>query len=99
MVFDLPCMQKLIRDTGAVIVPVDMCMWGKGPQDRPLERYRMRRWLLVSPNIAEACQFLRRTCNKDHAHNYADRRGNPRIVGEAVPGGRPIFPGMGRGGR
>ena len=52
-IWDLPCMQRLRRRTGAKIVSMAMCAWGLGPPGTEEGLFhRKHSWWLVSPELS-----------------------------------------------
>ena len=67
-IWDQPAMVALRRRTGAMIVPIHMCAWGKSPSDDPSKRYHKGSWWLVTPRLYLYALLLARRCPRDHEH-------------------------------
>ncbi|CAL1131402.1 unnamed protein product [Cladocopium goreaui] len=77
-IWDLPCMQRLRRRTGAKIVSMAMCAWGLGPPETEEGLFhRKHSWWLVSPELYPwALLFLGRQCpGVGPTHQHAPLKG------------------------
>lgn len=66
--WDQPAIQKLQKQTGAMIVPTHLCEWGLAPSDDPDKRYKKGQWNLVSPGLYAYALLLARRCGGRHEH-------------------------------
>ena len=60
--------KKHRKRTGARIIAVAMCEWGKAPKDAPEKRYRKLTWWMVSSRLYPYVRGLARRCSGQHVH-------------------------------
>ena len=84
-IWDLPCVRKLRKRTGAMIVPMHMCTWYLTSEEcRPCEYHRRPTWWLVSPGLYPWVRlFLLRKCpgvSPTHVHSQL-KGSSPTVPG------------------
>ena len=82
--WDLPCIARLRKKTGAKIIPVSMCVWGSGPSaEAPGQYHRKESWWLVSKELYPwALLLLGRSCpGLSKSHQHAPLQGPSTVPG------------------